>query len=162
MLGIILEVVMLTLALIVILHRDFMTSLIVYSLTSLVFILLVLLSYAPDVALSGIVVGGIVTGLFVFGYERAGGECKVKLPLGLAVLPLAFALLRVKFKVNLASYEAYVKAWNINNLVSEILAGWRLYDSVGEALILFSAALGFSLLMGGRKRENELNSENHE
>lgn len=50
MLGIILEVVMLTLALIVILHRDFMTSLIVYSLTSLVFILLVLLSYAPDVA----------------------------------------------------------------------------------------------------------------
>ncbi|CAB50116.1 hydrogenase subunit MbhD domain-containing protein [Pyrococcus abyssi] len=151
MLGTMLSFMIILLALTVVLHRDFLASLIAYSLVGLSFVMLAVLARAPDVALSAIAVGGIVIGLFIFAYEKVREE-GIELPLGLAVVPLAIALLRLRVSVNPGSYYHYIKAWSIGNLVSEILAGWRLYDSVGEALILFSAALGFSLLIRGKKK----------
>ncbi|ASI98926.1 hypothetical protein [Thermococcus celer] len=53
------------------------------------------------------------------------------------------------------SYAYYVSNWNeigVPNLVSAILAGWRAYDSLGEASLLFTAVMGFYLLLGGKKK----------
>ncbi|NJE25538.1 hypothetical protein E3E22_02655 [Thermococcus sp. MV5] len=53
------------------------------------------------------------------------------------------------------SYEYYTTHWRevgIPNLVTAILADWRVYDSLGEATLLFTAIAGFYLLLGGKKR----------
>lgn len=53
------------------------------------------------------------------------------------------------------SYSYYVSNWkemNVPNLVSAILAGWRAYDSLGEASLLFTAVIGFYILLGGKKK----------
>jgi multisubunit Na+/H+ antiporter MnhB subunit len=53
------------------------------------------------------------------------------------------------------SYAYYVANWGeigAPNLVSAILAGWRAYDSLGEASLLFTAVIGFYLLLGGKKK----------
>ncbi len=53
------------------------------------------------------------------------------------------------------SYTYYVTHWteiDVPNLVSAILAGWRAYDSLGEASLLFTAVIGFYLLLGGKKK----------
>ncbi|ASJ16696.1 cation:proton antiporter [Thermococcus chitonophagus] len=147
MLGTILSLVIIGLALVVVLHRDFLASLITYGLVSLAFILLLLLLKAPDVALSAIVVGALVTGLFIFAYESTGESGKVELWKGIFLLPLLALFLRYKVEPRTFTYNAYISHWSMKNLVTEILAGWRLYDSIGEAMILFSAALGFSLIL---------------
>ena len=38
----------------------------------------------------------------------------------------------------------------INNLVAAILMDWRAYDTMGEAIVLFTAVLGFYTIMGRR------------
>ncbi|WP_367883490.1 hydrogen gas-evolving membrane-bound hydrogenase subunit E [Thermococcus peptonophilus] len=51
------------------------------------------------------------------------------------------------------SYAYYLAHWHevgIPNLVTAILADWRGYDSLGEATLLFAAATGFYLLLGGK------------
>ncbi|ASJ05899.1 hypothetical protein [Thermococcus pacificus] len=53
------------------------------------------------------------------------------------------------------SYTYYVSHWEeigVPNLVSAILAGWRAYDSLGEASLLFTAVTGFYILLGGKKK----------
>ena len=53
------------------------------------------------------------------------------------------------------SYLYYVTNWEeigVPNLVSAILAGWRAYDTLGEATLLFTAVIGFYLLLGGKKK----------
>lgn len=53
------------------------------------------------------------------------------------------------------SYTYYVSHWKeigVPNLVSAILAGWRAYDSLGEASLLFTAVTGFYILLGGKKK----------
>ncbi len=53
------------------------------------------------------------------------------------------------------SYTYYVSHWGemgVPNLVSAILAGWRAYDSLGEASLLFTAVIGFYILLGGKKK----------
>ena len=53
------------------------------------------------------------------------------------------------------SYAYYVSHWEeigVPNLVSAILAGWRAYDSLGEASLLFTAVTGFYILLGGKKK----------
>ncbi|AEC52540.1 putative monovalent cation/H+ antiporter subunit B [Pyrococcus sp. NA2] len=152
MLGIILEVTIIGIAILLILHKDFKASLVLYALLSLLATLIMLLSYAPDVALSGIVVGGIIIGLFIFVYERVGCKPELRPSLSLAVIPLLLLLLMSEKTYNLSTYSAYIEKWSMGNLVTEILAGWRLYDSVGEALILFSAAIGFALMLREGKK----------
>ncbi|MFA4669136.1 DUF4040 domain-containing protein [Pyrococcus kukulkanii] len=147
MLGIILSLIIIGLALVVVLHRDFLASLITYGLVSLAFILLLLLLKAPDVALSAIVVGALVTGLFIFAYESTRENRKVEVWKGIFVLPLLLVFLRYNIEARTFTYDTYISHWSMGNLVTEILAGWRLYDSIGEAMILFSAALGFSLIL---------------
>ncbi|ALM75508.1 hypothetical protein [Thermococcus barophilus] len=74
----------------------------------------------------------------------------------LIVLSLAFILLQLDYsKVEGGSYEYYISHWqevNIPNLVTAILADWRAYDSLGEATLLFTAVIGFYLLLGGKKK----------
>ena len=53
------------------------------------------------------------------------------------------------------SYEYYITNWEevgIPNLVTAILADWRVYDSLGEATLLFTAITGFYVLLGGKKK----------
>ncbi|MCD6189763.1 MAG: hypothetical protein J7J97_06210 [Thermococcus sp.] len=53
------------------------------------------------------------------------------------------------------SYEYYITNWEevgIPNLVTAILADWRVYDSLGEATLLFTAIAGFYVLLGGKKK----------
>jgi len=53
------------------------------------------------------------------------------------------------------SYEYYITNWEevgIPNLVTAILADWRAYDSLGEAILLFTAVAGFYILLGGKKK----------
>ncbi|AAL81274.1 cation:proton antiporter [Pyrococcus furiosus DSM 3638] len=146
-LEIITGIIAVTLALITVLHKKFLASLISYSLASLLLALLAMTFRAPDVALSLIVVGALVIGLFIFAHEETREEIKIDLKPGIAVIPLLLLLLKTRITPNSLTYEAYLSVWNLGNLVTEILAGWRFYDSVGEALILFSAAVGFSIVV---------------
>ncbi|WP_457754334.1 hydrogen gas-evolving membrane-bound hydrogenase subunit E [Thermococcus sp.] len=74
----------------------------------------------------------------------------------LIVLSLAFTFLQLDYsKVEGGSYEYYISHWqevNIPNLVTAILADWRAYDTLGEATLLFTAVIGFYLLLGGKKK----------
>ncbi|AEH24323.1 hydrogenase subunit MbhD domain-containing protein [Pyrococcus yayanosii] len=153
MLGTILEGTLILLALFVILHSKILPALVAYSLAGLSFILLLILLRAPDVALSAIVVGALVIGLFIFAHESVREEGGLRLFLALAVIPLCLFLLTLEYRVAPGgSYAYYLVNWRMNNLVTEILASWRLYDSVGEALLLFAASLGFSAVLGGGRR----------
>ncbi|AFK22734.1 hydrogenase subunit MbhD domain-containing protein [Pyrococcus sp. ST04] len=152
MLGIILEITIIWLALFVVFHKDFLASLILYGLVGLVFVLLLLMYKAPDVALSGIVVGALITGLFIFAHEKLNENVELSLLKGFTVLPLLFALATNSMGISSETYRAYLSVWSMGNLVTEILAGWRLYDSIGEAFILFAAALGFSIALRRGRR----------
>ncbi|ACS89904.1 MULTISPECIES: hypothetical protein [Thermococcus] len=58
-------------------------------------------------------------------------------------------------RVEGGSYEYYITHWEevgVPNLVTAILADWRVYDSLGEATLLFTAIAGFYLLLGGKKK----------
>ena len=72
------------------------------------------------------------------------------------VIILAFLILQLDFSGTLAgSYEYYVSNWSdveVPNLVTAILADWRVYDSMGEAIILFAAISGAHLISEVRKK----------
>ncbi|ANF22143.1 hypothetical protein [Thermococcus piezophilus] len=71
-------------------------------------------------------------------------------------LALGIVLLSLDYSHEVSgSYAYYVQNWGeigVPNLVSAILAGWRVYDSLGEASLLFTAVVGFYLLLGGKKK----------
>lgn len=51
------------------------------------------------------------------------------------------------------SYEHYVshpEEVGISNLVAAVLADWRAYDTLGEAIVLFTAVLGVYIALGRR------------
>ncbi|NJD98328.1 DUF4040 domain-containing protein [Thermococcus sp. LS1] len=73
MLGTILDVVfvaMIILAVAVVEEKNLVNAVVKYSLLSLLFILALFELRAPDVALSAIVVGAIVIGIFLFTIEE--------------------------------------------------------------------------------------------
>ncbi|AHL23293.1 hydrogenase subunit MbhD domain-containing protein [Thermococcus nautili] len=75
MLGTILDVVfvaMVVLAIAVVEEENLINAVVKYSLLSLLFILALFELNAPDVALSAIVVGAIVIGVFLFTIEEVG------------------------------------------------------------------------------------------
>ena len=71
------------------------------------------------------------------------------------VLILTALLLQLDFSVSYTgSYAYYISNWadvEIPNLVTAILADWRVYDSMGEAIILFAAVAGAYLLSEGEE-----------
>ncbi|WP_324736413.1 hydrogenase subunit MbhD domain-containing protein [Thermococcus sp. SY098] len=82
MLGIIHElllVLMVITALAVIEERDLVAAVVKYALLSLIFVLVLFQLKAPDVALSAIVVGAVIIGIFLFTIEeveKSGGTKK--------------------------------------------------------------------------------------
>lgn len=57
----------------------------------------------------------------------------------------------------LSSYEYYVENWEdvgAGNLVVGVLMDWRAYDTMGEAIILFTSIFGFYVLLGGDEDED--------
>ncbi|MFW5903937.1 MAG: hypothetical protein ACOC89_02810 [Candidatus Saliniplasma sp.] len=55
------------------------------------------------------------------------------------------------------SYEHYVDNWRdvgAANLVAAVLMDWRAYDTMGEAIILFTSIFGFYVLLGGEDGED--------
>ncbi len=56
-----------------------------------------------------------------------------------------------------SSYEHYVENWEdvgAGNLVVGVLMDWRAYDTMGEAIILFTSIFGFHVLLGGDRDED--------
>ncbi len=52
-----------------------------------------------------------------------------------------------------ASHEHYVTYWgevNVPNIVGAVVVDWRLYDTLGEATVLFTAAAGFYVILEGK------------
>ncbi len=75
----------------------------------------------------------------------------------LLVLSLAYVLLPLDYSrsEDMMSYEHYVDNWEepgVSNLVMGVLADWRLYDSVIEAMIFFTGVLGSYLLLEDDRR----------
>ena len=50
--------------------------------------------------------------------------------------------------------ESYEKT-HIPNIVTTVLASYRGYDTFGETTVIFTAAVGVLLLLGGRKKKGE-------
>ena len=71
------------------------------------------------------------------------------------VVALGYILLQLDYSAShIGSYQYYISNWDkvgVPNLVTAILADWRVYDSVGEAIILFTAMTGSYLLLGGKE-----------
>ncbi len=70
----------------------------------------------------------------------------------LLVLALAYVLLPHEYSRSeeMSSYEHYVDNWEeigTANLVMGVLADWRLYDSVIEAVIFFTGILGVYMIL---------------
>ncbi|MEM7401131.1 MAG: DUF4040 domain-containing protein [Pseudomonadota bacterium] len=47
----------------------------------------------------------------------------------------------------------------VPNIVTSVLASYRGYDTLGEVTVVFTAAIGVMLLLGGRKLKNKDNDE---
>ncbi|MGM0405264.1 MAG: hypothetical protein ACQEQM_03895 [Thermoplasmatota archaeon] len=59
------------------------------------------------------------------------------------------------------SYRHYVENWEdvgTANLVAAVLMDWRAYDTMGEAIILFTSIFGFYVLLGGDDDEDVTDS----
>ena len=41
------------------------------------------------------------------------------------------------------------------NVVTAVLASYRGYDTLGETVVIFTAAVGVLLLLGGRRRKTQ-------
>ncbi len=55
------------------------------------------------------------------------------------------------------TYEHYIENWEdvgAANLVAAVLADWRVYDTMGEAIVLFTSIFGFHILFGGDDDED--------
>lgn len=69
---------------------------------------------------------------------------------------LGYIFLQLDYSVaHIGSYQYYASNWNnvgVTNLVTAILADWRVYDTLGEAIILFTAITGSYLLLGGKEK----------
>ncbi|MCD6558412.1 hypothetical protein DRN43_00795 [Thermococci archaeon] len=72
------------------------------------------------------------------------------------IISLLFVLASLDYSKNQrGSYAYYTTHWEevgVPNLVTAILADWRGYDSLGEAVLLFASITGFYLLLGGKKK----------
>ncbi len=78
MLGIIHEIVlisMIILSFLVIEDKNLISAVIKFALVSLLMVLALFYLKAPDVALSAIVVGALVIGLFIYTIEEVEGVC---------------------------------------------------------------------------------------
>ena len=51
-----------------------------------------------------------------------------------------------------AYYVSHPDEVGISNLVASVLADWRAYDTMGEAIVLFTAILGVYMALGRRDR----------
>lgn len=71
------------------------------------------------------------------------------------VIILASLILQLDFSLTqTGSYAYYIANFSeveVPNLVTAILADWRIYDSMGEAIILFAAISGAHLISEARK-----------
>lgn len=71
------------------------------------------------------------------------------------VLILASILLPLDYSRERSdSYDYYVENWEdvgISNIVAAVLADWRAYDTLGEAVVLFTAVYGVYIILGGEK-----------
>ncbi len=78
----------------------------------------------------------------------------------LLVLSIAYVLLPMEYSRRdvMPSYEYYVENWEevgTSNLVMGVLADWRLYDSVIEAMIFFTGILGSYILLEDKNYDDE-------
>lgn len=80
-------------------------------------------------------------------------EAKTKRLIALVViLSLAYMLLPLEYSrlESMGTSEHYIENWEeigTGNLVMGVLADWRLYDSVIEAMIFFTGILGSYLIL---------------
>ena len=73
MLGILFEALLIAMVIISIIaveHKNLVAAVIEYSVLNLLFVLILFQLRAPDVALSAIVVGAIITGVYIFAIDE--------------------------------------------------------------------------------------------
>ncbi len=77
--------------------------------------------------------------------------------LGSILVPLDYSREVTDEGEDLSSYEHYIENWEdvgVTNLVVAVLMDWRAYDTMGEAIILFTSLFGFYVLLGGDEDED--------
>ncbi|WFW29725.1 MAG: DUF4040 domain-containing protein [Wolbachia endosymbiont of Menacanthus eurysternus] len=135
--------------------------------------LLYLIMNAPDVALTEASVGAGLSTVFMFAALSLIREHKVNLSCNPVIL--CFVLLLIVFLSyfiielpNFGSYSAPIhwhvapfyientkRAVGISNVVTAILASFRGYDTFGETIVIFTAALCVTLILKKEKEKKE-------
>jgi multicomponent Na+:H+ antiporter subunit B len=157
--------------------RSLLTAVLLQSAYSLLIAALWMVLDAMDVAFTEAAVGaGISTVLFLTGREEDRGHNPV-LPM-IAVVATGAALLYAtadmpafgdpEAPVQTHTVPRYIEGsvteHGIPNIVTNVLASYRGYDTMGETVVVFTAALAVTMILGGgvavaRRRRNGRDDE---
>lgn len=76
----------------------------------------------------------------------------------------AFGDLNAPSQRHVAPYyiEKSMEDTGVPNIVTAVLASYRGFDTLGEVVVIFTAGIAVSLLIGGRRRKTPLTEQNRE
>lgn len=170
-LNVVLLTLLLAVAISIIIVRDLLASTILAGIFSLLMAAEYLVLAAPDVAITEAAVGAGVATLFflctlVFtGRKNRGPQQSIVLPLMVTTLTgVALASVITEMPVigspnspsqtHVSPYYLTQSATDIDipNVVTAILASYRGYDTFGETIVVFVAAMSVFLLLSGIRR----------
>lgn len=160
----------------VLMLRDLLSMAMVFGLYSLLMACLFMVMDAPDVAFTEAAVGsGVSTGLMLLTlsltgrrHENPRARRRQWRPLALALFTGAALVYGVHdialFGDPAAPAHTHVAdryiaqgqaETGVPNLVTAVLASYRGFDTLGEVVVIFTAAVGVMLLLGGRRRRGQ-------
>lgn len=176
--GVILQLFLLLVAIALVFARDLLTSIALSGFFGLLMAAMYLVLDAPDVAITEAAVGaGVATIIFLAaiiytGRENKGPSCNLLTPLPVICI-MGGALLYAT--VDMPLYGApdtpvqqhvapyYLtqteKEIGIPNVVTAVLGSYRGFDTLGETIVVFTAALGVLLLLGLQGRGGQRKKE---
>lgn len=172
---IVLPLLLLCTALVIVMTRNLLAAAILLGIFSLLMASLYLTFDAPDVAITEAAVGAgvgtvlLLCALIFVGTEDKGASYNLLLPL-VVIIVTGSALLYATVDMpsfgdpNSPAYSSeltqhYItqsaKEIGIPNVVTSVLASYRGFDTLGETAVVFMAAIGVLLLLGGNLKEDE-------
>ncbi len=166
---------LLSTALVIVMTRNLLAAAILLGIFSLLMAALYLTLDAPDVAITEAAVGAgvgtvlVLCTLIFVGTEDKGASYNLLIPL-VVIIITGSALLYAT--VDMPSFgdpnspaqsseltQHYItksaEEIGIPNIVTSVLASYRGFDTLGEAAVVFMAAVGVLLLLGGNLKEDE-------
>lgn len=172
--GSILLLLLLTTALGIVLLRNLLTATLLLAIFSLLMAVMYLVLDAPDVAMTEAAVGAgistvlVLAALIYTGSEEKGLAGNLLTPLivvlitGIALLYATIGMPDFGDVTNPA--QQHLKPYfiqespediGIPNVVTSILASYRGFDTLGEAVVVFTAAVSVLMLLGGRDKSGK-------